>query len=442
MIKISKQELILLLSSTIFSVVFALFFVSIFAPKLLDSPLRIFDSKQDGIFFDNIFRNEDFGSDEFIIEESYTHRAIPLYSDINYMGPNDILGFRNRAVPNKADFITIGDSQTYGNNVVISQTWPYILSKHFDQISISPYSMAVGGWGALDYLNALKYALYFKPKVIVVAFYTGNDPIETFKSAYSHEYWASFRFNKNLTISDAPSVAFPPLEEDHWEVVFEDGVKTIFTSEYRSHNVMPNEVIDTAFDIMLESAKTMSHLAERYGVKVIFTIIPTKEMVYAKKIEKELSKEVIRKSYQTLIENEQKRIHSFSRQLSGIKGAVYVDVVSALQEEALKHKQGLYLPSINGHPLVTGHAAIARSLSHMVGEQVVNGTYGPVAFVNRSGQNEFYLVKKNQYWKVGDTELFLKYDWGVDSIPLVKEGFFRNKKNMGNVTEQELTRSL
>jgi len=50
-------------------------------------------------------------------------RPRPFYPDRKRNGPHDVLGFRNHAVPVQADIIAIGDSQTYGWNVEIDQSW-------------------------------------------------------------------------------------------------------------------------------------------------------------------------------------------------------------------------------------------------------------------------------------------------------------------------------
>lgn len=432
MIKFSKNELFLLVASTIFAVFIGLIAIGIFAPKLLGGSGKIFRIEGEMTFFENVFRDEKYNNDDFIIWESYTLRGIPLYQNSNGMGPNDILGFRNFSVPNEAHFVAIGDSQTYGNNARLVHSWPHAVVRYFDEIAIEPYSMAVGGWGAIDYFNALKYALHFKPKVVVVAFYTGNDPIETFKSAYAKKHWKDFRINNNLNIDDAPKVAYPPAQDDRWHITFNDGVKSIFTSEYRSHNVIQNNVIDTAFEIMFASAKKMADVASQKQVEIIFTIIPTKELVYAKKVFGELSGSDVEQRYRDLVTNEQKRIDDFSDKLSQIDNAVYVDVVSPLQNAALSNLN-LYHPLINGHPVAEGYAVIAKSLSGEIGRKIVQNMRGPVA-IKRFGKNEFFIVDKGLYWQVTDPSVITNNGWGLDNITLVTEGFFKNKKNMGKLT--------
>ena len=105
------------------------------------------------------------------------------------MGPNDVLGFRNAAVPAVADIVTIGDSMTYGNNAVMLKNWPSWMQAHLPRENVSVYNMSTGGWAAVQYLDMLEYAASFRPHIVIVAFYTGNDPIESFQMVQGNEHW-------------------------------------------------------------------------------------------------------------------------------------------------------------------------------------------------------------------------------------------------------------
>ncbi len=111
-------------------------------------------------------------------------RGNPLYPAHGTLGPHDLLGFRNHAVPRMAELVIIGDSQTYGNNAVLSDNWPNQLARALNRPADDVYSMAVGGWGAVQYLAMFEKGLRFQPRVIVIAFYSGNDPLDSFHMAY------------------------------------------------------------------------------------------------------------------------------------------------------------------------------------------------------------------------------------------------------------------
>ena len=85
---------------------------------------------------------------------------------------HDANGFRNRGVPDTTDIVAIGDSHTYGTDVAFDQAWPRVLEK---LTSCRVYSMAFGGYGPLQYAILAKRALGYKPRLILVGIYFGND---------------------------------------------------------------------------------------------------------------------------------------------------------------------------------------------------------------------------------------------------------------------------
>src|SRR5688500_6186278 len=97
-------------------------------------------------------------------------RGKPLRARDLKGGPHDVLGFRNHQVPNVADVVVIGDSQTYGNNVLLEENWPYYMLQAIEERP-TIYSMATGGWAAVQYLDMFTKSLLFRPHVIVIAFY-------------------------------------------------------------------------------------------------------------------------------------------------------------------------------------------------------------------------------------------------------------------------------
>ena len=122
-----SKEWILLAASTVATLVLALAGIRWFAPQLLGIPVdlqMVQVGERIAPYFDGVFRYSDFNSSEFIIKDPYVARAKPLFPDYGGVGPNDLLGFRNRSIPNAADVIVIGDSQTYGNNASLEQNWP------------------------------------------------------------------------------------------------------------------------------------------------------------------------------------------------------------------------------------------------------------------------------------------------------------------------------
>jgi len=102
-------------------------------------------------------------------------RPNPLYPE------HDRNGFRNESVPNEAAIVALGDSQTYGVGVATEQAWPKQLATLG---KMTTYTMAYGGWGPTQSLILLDKALHFKPKLIIEAFYFGNDLYDSYAHIY------------------------------------------------------------------------------------------------------------------------------------------------------------------------------------------------------------------------------------------------------------------
>ena len=98
-----KKEWLLLIASVSLTLITALLLVRWFAPQLLGLPVDlqlVRVAKEVPPFFDGIFRPDDYKSKEYIIPDPFIKRAKPLSSFALAMGPNDILGFRNKSIPN------------------------------------------------------------------------------------------------------------------------------------------------------------------------------------------------------------------------------------------------------------------------------------------------------------------------------------------------------
>ena len=286
-----KREWLLLIFSVFVTIAISLGLLRWFAPQLLGIPIdlqMVQVSKEVPPFFDNIFRKEDYSSKQYIIGDPYVKRAKPLFPDAGTMGPNDLLGFRNRQIPNVADVITIGDSQTYGNNAHLETNWPGHLRQQLSD-NRSLYNMSVGGWGAVEYLEIFTKAPYFQPYVVIIAFYTGNDALESFRLAYAHERWAFLRPNDSLKSSDMPSITFPPPENEWWPVTFADGITTIFTPKLRYGSNQDHPAVNAGYDIMAQVAREIADIATAAGIRTYFHYNPNKGTSLCKESETEFA---------------------------------------------------------------------------------------------------------------------------------------------------------
>ena len=209
-----KKEHLLMIGSVAITLLIALGLLRWLAPGLLGVPIDLQTvqlSREVPPFYSNVLEKK--SDDAFINDPIVNLRAPTFIADTNPLGPTDMLGFRNRNIPNSAQVITIGDSQTFGNNAALAETWPSVLEKNLGA-DVRVYNMATGGWGALQYLEMARHAHRFGPKVLVVAFYSGNDPLESFMIAYGNAQWAAFRLDKNLSARDTPAVAPPESQSD------------------------------------------------------------------------------------------------------------------------------------------------------------------------------------------------------------------------------------
>jgi len=334
-----KKEFWLMIGSVLLSLLIGLGGIRWFAPQLLGMPADSTIVKLNteyAAFFETIFINPaEKEKNQFLLNDPITLvRGRPFLPDSVMLGPQDILGFRNHSVPVVAPIIAIGDSQTYGNNVSLELNWPNRMLDALHLPSTCLYSMATGGWGAVQYLHMFALSSRFKPRAIIVAYYTGNDSLETFKAAYSIDKWKFLRIDRSLNLSSLPQVASPAPESEWWKVQFHDGHTMIFTPRLRYYSNDPaSKATKTGYAIMEESARMMDEVIKDKGTRLIFTIIPTKEFVYSKRIEQEGIAPP--SDYLNLINGEAKYIDEMQERFKKLSNSSYVNIIEPLQQAAL-----------------------------------------------------------------------------------------------------------
>jgi hypothetical protein len=112
---------------------------------------------------------------KYVPDERLQHRPNPGYPG------HDANGFRNLHVPQTADVVALGDSQTYGTGVEADEAWPRVLES-LDGRSV--YSMAFGGYGPLQSLLLWDDAAALQPRVVIEGLYSGNDLYDSFTMVY------------------------------------------------------------------------------------------------------------------------------------------------------------------------------------------------------------------------------------------------------------------
>lgn len=353
-----KKNILLLLVNLVVTVAAAFAIVRWAVPPPVERPLDLqvvqLDEKLPP-FYESVFAD-----DGRVMNDPLTvtrmRRFVP--ENVEISGPFDVLGFRNRAVPVVADVVAIGDSQTVGRNAPLDWSWPALLAAELPVKQPVVYNMASGGWGPVQYLYMAEKALAFRPRVLVVAFYTGNDAYDAVKVAYNLEAWKSLRGLPERPPN--PPSDWPPRTGDLW-TIRAGGHDTVLTPRARlvaNDRALPSTI--EGYRLMAEVARRIGDLAARADVDVVFTIIPTKELVYAARVKRDGI--AAPPDYEKLIADETTSVEELARALRHVPGATYVDLVGPLQQAALDGEP-IYPPSQNGHPIAPGYAAIARTLA-------------------------------------------------------------------------------
>lgn len=412
-----RKEWLLLAATVAVTLALALGGIRLLAPQLLggDVPVdrRVVQAADEvPPFFDLVLNPADLTPDQSLINDPYVghRRAVMVPENTEYNAPFDLLGFRNRSVPVVADVVALGDSQTVGTSTVFDQSWPRHLEQALAARQASVYNMSVGGWGAVQYLYMFDKAAMFRPRVVVVAFYTGNDPVDSLHMAYSFEPWKSLRGAPEKP--KAAPLAWPPDPADTWAVRFADGVTTGFAARTRlSANDRDYPGTLEGYRIMAEVARRIDARAVELGIAVIYTIIPTKELAHAAKLRAEGIAPP--PDFVRLVQHETQNIAELSAALSTLPHGRYVDVASLLQRAALGPVP-LYPANENGHPLAAGYRVIALALAPHVQAQLPPPLADGVALwadPEQPGGGKVYLVRDGGARLFNSQEVFLKNGW-------------------------------
>ena len=412
-----KKTLLLVLVNLVVTLAATYLLVRWLAPGLVGAPVDLQVVQRDEKvppFYETVF-----ASDGRVKNDPLTgtrmERLVPEPAHVG--GPFDVLGFRNRAVPIVADVIAIGDSQTVGRNATFDWSWPSRLAVAPEVSPASLYSMASGGWGPVQYLYMAEKALAFRPRVIVVAFYTGNDAFDAVKIAYHLDAWTSLRALPAAPPN--PPSRWPPSADDLWTVEL-DGMRHVFTANARlMTNDRSLESTREGYRIMAEVGRRIGRLAAKGGAAAVFTIIPTKELVYAPRLARAGIAE--RPEYAKLIADEAANVDDLARALAAVPGATYVDVVKPLQEAA-DRGEILYPPNQNGHPVSTGYDLIARVLAPRVAALLPESVDDGLVRIDdapNAREPAYALVRDGGLWRFPTTALAERNGWKLsDARPV------------------------
>lgn len=329
---------------------------------------------------------------------------------------HDANGFRNDSVPQQANVVVLGDSQTWGVNAERKDAWPQQLSKLSGR---SAYNMSMGGFGPVQYKAVLQQALRLSPKIIVVGFYFGNDIYDAYHMAYQYEahrdlrsiaagdlsvdtvsdktnvFWneekqfhatfgraslagLSFWLREHLAIGRLlnrthlwPGAQDVDYEIDkRWATAHPDrgavcewpGRETVFTTAYRLAGLDLDEPrIVEEIRISRDLLAQMQTETQTNHARLIVLLLPTKEAVNASAQNGNLN---LDPTYQKLVKMEG-RVRSEILSTCEKNGIPAIDALPYLSS-ALDRGERIYPSTTESHPNAHGYSVIASAVNENI----------------------------------------------------------------------------
>jgi hypothetical protein len=227
----------------------------------------------------------------------------------------DAHGFRNEATPERADVLWVGDSQTWGFDVAIEQTFASI---HAARANVRGYQMANGSYGPVQYRELVRRGLALHPRLVVVVCYLGNDLVDAVDyaglegAADLRSPGREYRVRDNVELSrvTAPNVTMAIVDAvfassrvldffgdrvkrllrggvlDHQPgaVPFvHDRVPTILLPDYRAPLVDDRESkVREGLAVSGRCLGSIAALCADAGARCLVVLLPTKEACYAR----------------------------------------------------------------------------------------------------------------------------------------------------------------
>jgi hypothetical protein len=319
---------------------------------------------------------------------------------------HDAWGYRNRAVPEQAEIVAIGDSQTYGVAASAANSWPAWMDRMREE---AVYNLAQNGYGPVQYLYMLEnQALGLSPSTIVVGFYFGNDFYDTWATVYRYDAWKQLR-DERLVESFRPALETLRVRQErplglakktkewlsHHSILYRKvDYSPIGQWLHRVQQILPQETdVNHLFqdvegtvvefrprtrlgavdleDPRIQEGLRISQvvLAEMHDtavereIRFVLALIPTKERVfgdYLLEVEHAETLAIVER----LIENED-RSRAAIRGFAEARGIEVIDLLPPLKAVAGEAK--IYPKHTEGHPNAEGYRVIAEAISRQLG---------------------------------------------------------------------------
>lgn len=375
---------------------------------------------------------------------------------------HDEWGYRNAERPKRAAVVVLGDSQTYGTGVNRDQAWPPALQR---RLGTTVYSMATPNFGTAQYSVELERALTLEPEVVLVTVYFGNDIYDAFRlatlnpeigalapgdllrageelekdaplattgqtlfepatverrslstprrllSQYSRLYNAASTLSRRLAErGERPKAPVAPRDvQTTWRALsaeqraltsaYDDGEwHTILTASYRRTVVDYRDPrIVAGFAVMRGSLARIAARARGAGVRLVVVFIPTKENVFAGRI-RDFSQHAL---LQDLVADEEALKRTAIADLN-VLGVEHLDLLGALRDAPAQP----YADTMDGHPNVAGHEAIAAEIAHFLQGNAIAGVPAAYPFAC-AGSTRKYRMR----WQLGQTNTRSRLRW-------------------------------
>jgi lysophospholipase L1-like esterase len=124
------------------------------------------------------------GGRERIPDPILGYRLSPFFAG------HDRLGYRNPAVPDSVQILTIGDSFTYGYAAPADSSWPRHLARLTQR---SVYNGGVPGYGPCEYRMVFDELIRMNPRLVILSVHTGNDLSDAYLSVYEENRCRNYR---------------------------------------------------------------------------------------------------------------------------------------------------------------------------------------------------------------------------------------------------------
>ena len=201
----------------------------------------------------------------------------------------DTNGFRNPSVPETADVVTIGDSQTQGINVLPADAWPSQLATQLGQIV---YNMGVQGYGPLQYDKLVTEALKLRPKHVVIGLNLADDLSDAAHGiserhsvhAAENSLRHNLRFHTALGSVGSELLKNSPLGRPAGFGIMHPANPAYFANQRIENLAKQLDSTDPRIAAALNSTVAMlvnaKQRCQQQGAELTVLIIPTREAVY------------------------------------------------------------------------------------------------------------------------------------------------------------------